>query len=97
VKKVWKEDMSLEDVGQIIQRFLQGRCLYPQEWNDFVDTPQIQAEVESYRKRCYELDPLVNRPGNPDPHALAELESIVASIGKLSGPSALPETGKGML
>ncbi len=74
---MWKKNMSLQEVAQVIGHFLEHKSLYPQEWNDFVDTPQQDQEVNGYRKRCYQLDPLVNRPGNPDPKAVAELRSIL--------------------
>ncbi len=69
--------MNPESVAQLIERFLQKRSLYPQEWNDFVDTPQWDKKVDSYRKRCFELDPLVNLPGPPDPKTIAELKSLI--------------------
>jgi hypothetical protein len=77
---VWKKDMSVDDAAGIIERFLTDSSLYPQEWNDFVDTPQQNGVVEGYRKRCYQLDPLVNRPGGQDPGALAELRRIVNEL-----------------
>ena len=72
--------MSLQEVAQLIDRFLQGTSLYPQEWNDFVETPQIEGRIDEYRKRCYKLDPLVNRPGDMDPKAVVELRAIVQEL-----------------
>jgi len=40
----------------------------------------IDKKVEFYRKRCYELDPHVNRPGDMDGPAVEELRSIVAVL-----------------
>jgi hypothetical protein len=77
---MWKQNMSSQEAGHLIERFLEARSLYPQEWNDFVETPQQDKEIEVYRKRCYELDPLVNRPGNPDPKAVAELKSVIETL-----------------
>jgi hypothetical protein len=68
------------DVADVIERFLEGRSLYPQEWNDFVDRSQRNKIVDAYRKRCYELDPLVNRPGEPDPDAIAELRKMIGVL-----------------
>jgi hypothetical protein len=76
----WEKRMTLLDASQLIERFLQKRSHYPQEWNDFVDTPQRDPKVEVFRKRCYQLDPLVNRPGGPDADALRELRSIVQEL-----------------
>jgi hypothetical protein len=59
-------NLTVHDVGQLIQRFLSDSLRYPQEWNDFVDTIQRKPESERYRQRCYELDPSVNRPGKVD-------------------------------
>jgi hypothetical protein len=49
--------MNNEEVAQLIERFLEGRSLYPQEWNDFVDISQKDNVIENYRRQCDELDP----------------------------------------
>ena len=72
--------MSFQEVAQLIERFLEGKSLYPQEWNDFVDSSQSNNRVDIYRKRCYELDPLVNHPGDPDPEAIGKLKAIVDEL-----------------
>lgn len=78
---MWKKDMSTEEAAQIIERFLNDKYNdYPGEWGDFVDTPQSDPVVECYRKRCRELDPLVNRPGAQDSAALTELKSIIDAL-----------------
>ncbi len=77
---MWKKNMDSDEAAQIIERFLENRSFYPQEWNDFVETPQHDKTIEGYRQQCYELDPLVNRPGDPDPQAIARLKSIVESL-----------------
>jgi hypothetical protein len=77
---MWKKNMNREEVAQSIERFLENRSRYPQEWNDFVDTPQEDSVIENYRRECYELDPLVNRPGVPDPDAVARLKGIIERL-----------------
>ncbi len=77
---MWKRDMSRGEVADLIERFLEARPSYPQEWNDFVETPQQEGDIESYRKRLNELDPLVNCPGDQDPKAVAELRSILHKL-----------------
>jgi hypothetical protein len=77
---VESEYVTLEETARLVERFLEKNGIYPQEWNDFVETPQRDGTVETYRKRCYELDPLVNRPGEPDPRAVADLLSIVKAL-----------------
>jgi hypothetical protein len=72
--------MNSQDAAELIERFLEKKSRYPQEWNDFVDTPQSDKKIDSFRKRCYELDPLVNRPGDPDPKAILELKSIIEEL-----------------
>jgi hypothetical protein len=67
-------------MAQLIERFLEGRSLYPQEWNDFVDTRLADEVTDVYRKRCDELDPLVNRPGEPDAKAVRELRSMIETL-----------------
>ena len=63
--------MSGEEAAQVIERFVEGCSRYPQEWNDFVETPQRDKTFEGYRRQCYELGPLVNRPGDMDPKPLS--------------------------
>lgn len=75
-------NLTVHDVGQLIQRFLSDSLRYPQEWNDFVDTKQRKPESERYRLRCYELDPSVNRPGKVDEAAVTELRTLAASTRK---------------
>jgi hypothetical protein len=77
---MWKKNMNSEEVAQLIERFLERRSLYPQEWNDFVDTPQEDSVIENYRRQCDELDPLVNSPGVPDPDAVARLKGIIERL-----------------
>jgi hypothetical protein len=77
---MWKKNMNSEEAAQVIERFLENRSLYPQEWNDFVDTPQRDKTVEHYRRESYELDPLVNRPEGPDATALTQLRAIIKQL-----------------
>lgn len=86
---MWKKDMTPFEAAQLIERFLQNKSLYPQEWNDFVDTPQENTDVETSRKRCYELDPLVNRPGTPDPTAEGELVSLSQKLRITESPERI--------
>ena len=71
-----KKDMSFQETAALIERFLNHESLYPQEWNDFIETSQGSKKVDQYRRRCYELDPIVNSPGIPDTAALEELRSM---------------------
>jgi len=77
---MWKKDMNSLEVARLIERFLGKQSSYEQEWNDFVDTPQENKDVESYRKRCYQLDPLVNRPEAADLPAVEELRSMIEKL-----------------
>jgi hypothetical protein len=77
---MWKKNMNSEEVAQLIERFLEERSLYPQEWNDFVDTSQDDSVIDNYRRQCYELDPLVNCPGVQDPDAVARLKGIIERL-----------------
>lgn len=70
-------------IADIIERFLNDRSLYPQEWNDFVECNQPEAKLDAYRKQCYELDPLVNSPAPPDPKAIVELRNMVDELRRL--------------
>jgi hypothetical protein len=76
---MWKKDMNREDAALVIERFLAGTS-DSIEWCDFAETRQQDATVESYRKRCDKLSPLVNRPGDPDEAAVAELRSIIREL-----------------
>jgi hypothetical protein len=68
------------DLADLIERFLQNRLAYPQEWNDFIECRESDPTVDEYRKKCYDLDPLVNRPAPIDEHALAELRAILGEL-----------------
>jgi hypothetical protein len=68
----------------LIDRFIVGKQRYPQEWNDFVEGAKVEPEVEPFRRRCSELDPLINRPGHPDEEALSELKGISKMLADLS-------------
>lgn len=72
------------DIANLIERFLNGTSLYPQEWNDFVESRQADGMLDSYRKRCETLDPVVNCPEPRDARALAELRSIIEQLRSLS-------------
>jgi hypothetical protein len=72
--------MNREEVAQLIERFLENRSLYPQEWNDFVDTQQKDKVIDKYRRECDGLDPLVNSPEDPDPEAIARLKEIINQL-----------------
>ncbi len=71
------------EIAGIITRFLEGKSLYPQEWNDFVECSQPDARIEVYRKRCYELDPVVNCPDPQDREALRELRRMAEELSLL--------------
>ena len=84
-KKKGRRDKSRLEVADLIERFLDHRSLYPQEWNDFVESSQRDKKIETYRKRCYELDPLVNFPGPQDSNAIAELRRLVGELRETTG------------
>lgn len=75
-----KKALSVSEAAGVIERFLDGKEHYPQEWNDFIEARRVEPEAEPYRRRCYELDPLVNRPGEPDQKALAELRAMICVL-----------------
>jgi len=86
-----KQPRTAEEIAAIIERFLTGNSLYPQEWNDFVECSERDSRLDIYRKRCYELDPLVNSPDPQDPKAVSELRSM---IDQLRRPEMQTERGK---
>jgi len=71
------------EAADLIERFLNGSELYPQEWNDFVEGRRVEGRVEPFRRRCSEIDPLVNRPASPDLDALEELKKIASALRKM--------------
>ena len=75
----WKRDMNPEEAAQVIDRFLAGTG-DSIEWCDFAETKQQDPRLEVYRKRCDKLSPLVNRPGEMDEAAVAELRSIIEEL-----------------
>ena len=78
----WKKDMNLQEASDLVERFLNNKCSYPQEWNDFVEAKQTNRVVDAYRKRCYELDPEVNSPEPTDDGAVRELRSMIEMMRK---------------
>ena len=82
-----KQGLSPADAADLIDRFINERERYPQEWNDFVEALKVEPEVETFRKRCYELDPFVNRPGGADPGTMQELKEIVSELRGMTNPS----------
>jgi hypothetical protein len=68
------------EVADLIERFLNNRLSYPQEWNDFVECRQKDSDVEVYRKKCYDLDPLVNCPDPADQDAITELRLMAEEL-----------------
>lgn len=68
------------EAADLIERFLKNRLSYPQEWNDFVECRQKDPDVEVYRKKCYNLDPLVNCPDPVDQDAIAELRLMAQEL-----------------
>ncbi len=75
-----RRSRSKAEVADIIERFLAGRSTYPQEWNDFVECSDLDAAIDVYRRKCYELDPLVNRPDPVDEHAVHELCALIKKL-----------------
>jgi len=79
-----RKPKTAAETADIVERFLNGKSLYPQEWNDFVECTHGDAYLDAYRKRCYELDPLVNCPDPQDARALEELRGIVHDLRRLA-------------
>jgi len=71
---------TASEMADLIERFLGNRSHYPQEWNDFVECSHPDRQLDSYRKRCDELDPIVNCLEPPDPKALEELRNMVQEL-----------------
>jgi hypothetical protein len=83
--------MTPLEIADVIERFLDERSLYPEEWVEFAETPQHDKKLDVYRKRCDQLDPLVNRPGEMDPTAVAELREMIDELREI-GTGSKPET-----
>ena len=75
-----KKEPTASEIADIIERFLEGRSLYPQEWNDFVESRHQDERLEVYRLRCDDLDPLVNSPDPMDPAAVAKLRRMIEEL-----------------
>jgi hypothetical protein len=72
--------MTPLEMADVIERFLDERSLHPAEWVEFSEVSQHDKMLDFYRKRCDQLDPFVNRPGEMDPTAVAELRSMVDEL-----------------
>jgi len=84
----WKPDMTPEEAAQVIERFIDGPG-DSIEWCDFAETPQRDPALELYRKRCDKLSPLVDRPGEMDQAAVAELKSIIKELRSMTNTETL--------
>lgn len=71
------------EIADLIERFLDDHSLYPQEWNDFVDCKHPEPDLDVYRKRCAQLDPLVNSPATPDHQAITALRKKIEGLRRL--------------
>jgi len=85
----WKRDMTTEEAAAVIERFL-GETPDSVEWCDFAETPQRDRTVERYRRRCDQLSPVVNRPGEMDEAAVAELRSMTEELRSMSTETVMP-------
>jgi hypothetical protein len=81
-----KRTKTAAEIAALIERFLNNTSRYPQEWNDFVERRHPDRQLDSYRRRCDELDPLVNCPEPRDTKALAELKGMANELRRLSSP-----------
>jgi hypothetical protein len=84
----WKADMNPEEAAAVIERFL-GEAPDSIQWCDFAETRQKDPRVERHRKRCDKLTPLVNRPGEMDTKAVAELRSIIQELRSMTNVETL--------
>ncbi|MGE0109037.1 MAG: hypothetical protein AB7S81_04645 [Bdellovibrionales bacterium] len=82
---MWKNNMNSEEVAGVIERFLEEKSSYFMEWNNFVDTTQDDEIIDSYRERCYELDPIFEEHF----HAVKELRAMVEYLRKTQDPKKL--------
>lgn len=82
--------MTPSEAADLIERFLNNAPAYPQEWNDFIEARRVDQRVEQLRKKCYELDPLLNHPGDPDGKAIEELKMIVLELRRMGDPNPGP-------
>ena len=71
--------MTPEEAARLIEGFLAGNCSSI-EWCDFAETRQEDPKVESCSQRCDKLGPMINRPGEMDGAAAAELTKIVEEL-----------------
>jgi hypothetical protein len=78
--RTMKEPFGPRDTANLIERFLDNKLNYPQEWNDFIESRRVEAAVEPFRKLCYELDPLVNTHLIQDLEALTQLRNAVSVL-----------------
>jgi len=80
--------MTPAEAAAVVDRFLRET---PDsiEWCDFAETRRQDPRVEKYRKRCDKLSPLVNRPGEMDEGAVAELRAIIEELRSMKTPETL--------
>ena len=54
---MWNKDMSFQETAAFIERFLNHESLYPQEWNDFVETSQSSKKSGPVQKALLRTGP----------------------------------------
>lgn len=67
------------EVADLIERFLDNRENYPQEWNDFAESSDPDPTIDAYRKKCYDLL-TVNSHEPADEDAVRELRRIIEEL-----------------
>ena len=89
-----KNQKTPGQIADIVERFLNGSSCYPQEWNDLVDCGLSDPILEAFRRRCEQLDPLVNSPAPQDFDAIAELRAIIKELRQIevqTKPAGFPD------
>ncbi len=78
------QDMTREEVADLIDRFLDGTC-GPYDWDDFTSVRLGDPELEVARQACVEVNwkyPSGRSTGYRSAEGRAELRSIAAELRK---------------
>jgi len=88
-------------IADVIERFVSGTSLYPQEFNDFFESARLDPKLDVYRERCemlhIEFEPHKEegrqQKEQREAAAMRELEQIVAELRLLQREAQTPSGG----
>lgn len=66
----------------MVEGFVSGKSLYPEEWQDFVASTHADIELNLCRKRCADFTVQLEPSNAQDPNVLAEIKGSSMTFGR---------------